>query len=278
MIEKKINQAIRLLQAYNRWKPLTLAYSGGKDSDTILHLCKLAHVPVTAVHNCTTIDPPGTLRHCEQNHVIIQRPKYTFFHLVEKKGLPSLTRRFCCEYLKEQYIADLLILGVRKDESIKRNQRYTEPAACRIYTKSKSTEQVLPILYWDIEDIKLFHDMENLHFHELYYENNVLIPTRRLGCIGCPLQGDRGKKDFINYPKFLRRLAIAYSHYVSTHKCMEGVYEDILWNIMYSNHKDHNYQQTFHGLFAPPSAKEMLESIFNIELPDIETPRKIAVQ
>ena len=81
-LERKINQAMRLIQAYNKWKPLTLAYSGGKDSDTILHLCKLAHVPITVVHNVTTIDPPGNISHCEKAGAILQRPQYTFFQLI----------------------------------------------------------------------------------------------------------------------------------------------------------------------------------------------------
>lgn len=60
---RKIDQAIRLLRSYARTANYDLAYSGGKDSDVILRLAKLAHIDCEIVHNCTTIDPPGTIRH-----------------------------------------------------------------------------------------------------------------------------------------------------------------------------------------------------------------------
>ena len=266
-LEKKINQAIRLIQAYNRWKPLTLAYSGGKDSDTILQICKLAHVPVTIVHNCTTIDPPGTLAHCLDHGAIISRPSATFFQLVQKKGLPSMFRRFCCSELKERFIGTPLILGIRSCESIKRQKRYIEPTACRIYSSKCSSEQVLPIVTWTNEDVKLFHDMENLHFHPLYYDHGQLNINRRLGCIGCPLQSDRGVSDYIKYPQFLKLLAISYSQYVKNHKAVESVYHDIVWQLFYSNHGDKKYQQTYHGLFDAPDPRLFLQNYFKIELP-----------
>ena len=264
---RKIDQAIRLLQSYSRIANYTLAYSGGKDSDVILRLAKLAHIDCEIVHNCTTIDPPGTIRHCEKAGAKIIRPRYTFFQLVSRRGLPSMWRRFCCKELKEKYIAPYLILGIRAEESDKRKKRYTEPTACRIYSKTKTTEQVLPILNWTTHDIEIFAQMENLQFHPLYYVNGKFDPTKRLGCIGCPLQGDRGISDYKQYPKFLRQLVKSYTQYVNTHKAVEGIYHDIVWQLLYSNQGDTKYKQTYHGLFAPPSPKDFLQSYFNIELP-----------
>lgn len=264
---RKIDQSIKLIKAYNKWKPLTLAYSGGKDSDVVRHLCKLAKVPITIVHNSTSIDYPGTLAYVQRNEAIIQRPKMTFFQLVAKKGLPSMFRRFCCSYLKEQYIARTLLLGVRADESVKRAARYIEPTACRIFTKKVSSEQVLPIIHWNNADLIAFHDNENLHFHPHYYVNGRFDVTRRVGCVGCPLQGDRGKADYIEYPKFLRQLCKSYAAYVETHKAVESVYHDIVWQLFYSNHHDKQYQQTYYGLFDAPNPKSFLEEYFNIELP-----------
>ena len=78
---RKIDQAIRLLRSYARTANYALAYSGGKDSDVILRLAKLAHIDCEIVHNCTTIDPPGTISHCERAGAKIVRPHYTFFQM-----------------------------------------------------------------------------------------------------------------------------------------------------------------------------------------------------
>ena len=264
--DRRIDQSIKLIKAYNRWKPLTLAYSGGKDSDCVRQLCKLAQVPVTLVHNCTTIDYPYTLKHCAEAGAIIQRPKTTFYQLVEKKGLPSMFRRFCCDKLKEMYIADTLLLGVRKDESVKRDKRYTEPTACRIFSKTKHCEQVLPLVMWTNNDLQNFVEQESLQLHPHYYVNGRLDITRRVGCIGCPLQGDRGRADYLEFPRFLRLLVKAYAKYVSTHKAVNGVYEDVVWQLFYSNHKEKQYQQTFHGIMQAPDPKEFLEDYFHVDL------------
>lgn len=61
-MENKIQQAIRLIQsAAKRHGVLEVAYSGGKDSDVILELVKMADVPYRAIYKNTTIDPPGRL-------------------------------------------------------------------------------------------------------------------------------------------------------------------------------------------------------------------------
>lgn len=265
--DKKLKQSIRLIQAYNKWKPLTLAYSGGKDSDVVRELCALAHVPVTIVYNSTTIDPPFTLPYVISRGAVVQRPKKTFFELVAEHGLPSMFRRFCCSYLKEQYIGDCVLLGIRGHESVKRAARYKEPAQCRLFSKSCRSELVLPIVHWENSDIVTFHDTFNLKFHPLYYDGGKFDVTRRLGCIGCPLRGDRGVSDYLKYPKFLRQLCRAYSKYVDNHKPVISVYHDVVWQLFYSNHGDNKFQQTYFGLFTPPSPKQFLEDYFHIELP-----------
>lgn len=268
-VETRINQSIRLLKAYNRFCNLTLAYSGGKDSDVCLRLCKLAHIKVDLVYCNTTIDPPYTINRNKAMGAFILQPKYNFYQLVAKKGLPSMFRRFCCKELKEKYVGDHVILGIRKAESFKRSIRYQEPDACRIYSKSKSTEQILPLLYFTDSNIRDFIELENLPLHPLYYDEFGKVDCKkRLGCIGCPLQADRGKADYLKYPKALRQLAINYKKYVDTHKYVEGIYEDIVWNLFYSNHKDNNYRQTYHGIFKPPSARQFLSDYFKIELPN----------
>ena len=266
-IDKKIDRALRLIISYAKYHNLALAYSGGKDSDVILRLAQLAHIKCDVVHNSTTIDPPGNLSYCAAHGATIVRPEYTFFQLVARKGLPSMFRRFYCSYLKERYIAPYLILGIRREESVKRTALYQEPTSCFRHTKKKTSEHIMPILDWTIENIMQFHNMENLTFNPHYYENGTFNPECRLGCIGCPLKGDRGRSDYMKYPKFLRQLARAYGIYVDNHEAVTSVYHDIVWQLFYSNHGDTRYQQTYDGLFGAPNPKEFLEDYFKIQLP-----------
>ncbi len=44
-------------------KPLVITYSGGKDSDVLLHLAEKSGIPFEALHSLTTADAPETVRH-----------------------------------------------------------------------------------------------------------------------------------------------------------------------------------------------------------------------
>lgn len=118
-------QAIDILQTFTGNEPYQLGYSGGKDSDVILHLAKKAGVPFVAVHNLTTVDAPETVRYVKsKSEVLIEYPKMTMWQLIVKHKTPPTRRfRYCCEELKERSgVGKKLITGVRKAESIKRAQ------------------------------------------------------------------------------------------------------------------------------------------------------------
>ena len=149
-LEKKINQAIRLLQSIPTDKgDIELSYSGEKDSDVILKLSQLAGIKVRVIYKSTSIDPPGTISHATKNGAEIIRPKKTFFQLVEQKGLPSRFVRFCCSELKEYKVCDTAIQGIRRSESRARNDRYQEPQICRIYNKNKNQRVSVFCPYWN---------------------------------------------------------------------------------------------------------------------------------
>lgn len=44
-------------------QPLVITYSGGKDSDVLLHLAGKSGIPYEALHSLTTADAPETVRH-----------------------------------------------------------------------------------------------------------------------------------------------------------------------------------------------------------------------
>lgn len=173
-LQKKIDRAIRLLQGIQNGYDgeIEVAYSGGKDSDVILQLAKEAGIRYRTIYRNTTIDPPGTIAHVERIGAEILRPKETFFQLVAKKGFPNRFSRFCCEKLKEYKVMDKCIMGVRKSESSKRNERYNEPTECRFYgrkTEANHVEAIYPILDWTDNDVLAFVEDRHLTLAPVHY-------------------------------------------------------------------------------------------------------------
>lgn len=249
--KEKVEKAIKFIKSVNSMHSFALAYSGGKDSVVLDYFVKEAKIKVDKFHNCTTIDPEGTLSFCAKNGAKIIRNKYSFLDLVEKKGFPTMFRRFCCSELKEKYYADYLFMGIRKAESNKRNKCYSELEDIRYYSKKKFSNAFYPLLYMTDEDIENIVNEHSLECHPLYYdhEGNFCV-KRRLGCIGCPLQGDRGKSDFLSYPKLLLQIL---RRGVLYHQRMGRTPKDaalnMVYNLWYSNNKFKKFDQTYNGLF-----------------------------
>ena len=197
-LEKKVRQSVSLIQKAVGDKVVEVAYSGGKDSDVILEITKMAGVKYRAIYKNTTIDPVGTVKHCKEKGCEIVRPKngITFFKLVEQIGFPKRNRRFCCKHLKEYKILDMAIIGVRKSESRKRAERYKEPIECRLYgSKKKHVQAIYPILEWSDENVAEFIKERGIKCHPLYYdEQGNFHVERRLGCVGCPLMSKKKRK------------------------------------------------------------------------------------
>lgn len=71
--KRKEKQAIALLKSVCKNDLCELAYSGGKDSDVLLFLCKKAKIKFKPCYKCTTIDPKGTIKHAKENGAIIKK-------------------------------------------------------------------------------------------------------------------------------------------------------------------------------------------------------------
>lgn len=272
--DKKVKFAIKLLQSIPQEGDIEIAVSGGKDSDVILQLAKEAGIPFRAIHKCTTIDPPGTLKHVKDLGCEIIYPKKTFFELVRQKGLPTRRARFCCEHLKEYKILDRCVLGIRRSESTARAERYKEPEVCRVYSKKVKVKQYLPILYWTDEDVETYIKDRGVKCHPLYYdeEGNFHV-ERRLGCIGCPLKSDNGISDFKKYPKFLKLLIANAQRWLDTHpqvKCHKKIgdaYNLVYHDLFCSSYE--SYKRAIGGELFPElklDCKQFLEDYFKIDL------------
>lgn len=276
-LQKKVDAAIKLLQSISNaygGKEIEVAYSGGKDSDVILELTKMAGIPYRAIYKNTTIDPPGTIKHVKEMGAEIRQPKKTFFQLIRENGLPSRFSRFCCQYLKEYKIMDKSIMGIRSDESQARKKRYLEPTECRFYgSKKEHVEAIYPILNWSLEDVKEFVEERHLKLAPYYYrEDGSIDYTRRLGCMGCPMAYIKNRREvFKQYPNLLRQYVRNLRMYRSDHPDVKVVkvyfndeYEQMYRELFCITQEEFNNKRD--GLFGRPDFKAFLEDYFKVKL------------
>lgn len=182
-LDRKIDAAIKLLQSIPIDEgTIEVCYSGGKDSDVILELAKMAGINYRAIYKNTTIDPRGTIQHVREMGVEVVQPKENFLNLVRRIGMPSRFSRFCCKILKEYPILPRAVLGIRRDESRKRAERYKEPEQCRTYSGGVKVKQYLPILEWTNDDVKEFIEQRKIKCAPVYYDKDGNFDVnRRLG-------------------------------------------------------------------------------------------------
>lgn len=104
-----------------------LAFSGGKDSQALMHMAQLAGVKYTAHFSPSTIDPPENLKFIRKHYPEVQFTKVTesiYSVFQRRKCLPSMKIRWCCKDFKEHHGAGrVTLVGVRNSESARRANR-----------------------------------------------------------------------------------------------------------------------------------------------------------
>ena len=277
-LQKKVDFAIKLLQSIPTDEgPFELSYSSGKDSDVILELAKMAGIPYRAIYKNTSIDPAGTIAHAKEMGAEVINPKKTFFQIVSERGYPSRYARFCCSVLKEYKVCDRAIQGIRRSESRKRAERYKEPEVCRVYSAKEKARIYLPILEWSDEDVAEFIKERNIKCHPLYYRGGGQFDvTKRLGCMGCPLQSRKKRiQEFKENPKLLKAWIRAGQKYFVSDKYQKGKsyfkFKDAFEPMGYQLYCDNieQFKEKTYGLFGEFDWKEFLQKEFNIDMSDI---------
>ena len=214
-------------------QPLVITYSGGKDSDVLLHLAGKAGIQYEVLHSLTTADAPETVWHVRDTfrrlemagvkctidtHRTSDGGNVTMWNLIPRKLMPP-TRlvRYCCAELKEgggkgRWIAT----GVRWAESQKRKSRGVMEALHRDKSKQltlmndndvsrmlmekcqlKGTRTINPIIDWTESDVLDYASSEKICMNPLYE-----CGWKRVGCIGCPLKKKKKRyAEFARYPK-----------------------------------------------------------------------------
>ena len=275
-LEKKVERAIRLLQSIPQDGDIEVSYSGGKDSDVILELAKMAGIPYRAIYKSTTIDPKGTIAHAREMGAEVIRPKKTFFQLISEHGFPSRFQRFCCSALKEYKIYDRAIQGIRRSESRKRAENYKEPEMCRVYSAKEKVKVYLPILEWTDQDVEEFIKERNIKCHPLYYRGGQFDVTKRLGCIGCPLQSRKKRiQEFKDNPKMLKAWIRAGQKRYTSEKYQNGKAKhkfkdafEVMGYMLYCDNIE-DFKEKTYTLFGEFDWKEFLQNEFKIDMSDI---------
>lgn len=214
-------------------KPLVITYSGGKDSDVMLHLTEKSGIPFEALHSLTTADAPETVRHVYDTfrrleekgvkctvdkHVQPDGSRVTMWNLIPRKLMPP-TRlvRYCCAVLKEgggkgRFIAT----GVRWAESTARRKNRggwevlhsnrqkslilandnEEDRRLFETCQMKGKRVVNPIIDWKDDDVLDYAAVEKIPMNPLYCEG-----FHRVGCVGCPMASKARAMEFTRYPR-----------------------------------------------------------------------------
>lgn len=237
-------------------QPLVITYSGGKDSDVLLHLAGAAGIPYEVLHSLTTADAPETVWHVRDTfrrlesagvkctidtHRTPDGGNVTMWNLIPRKLMPP-TRlvRYCCAALKEtsgrgRWIAT----GVRWAESSKRKARGIMETIHRDKAKRiilmddndesrlmvencqlKGTRTVNPIIDWADSDVWGYCAAEKIETNPLY-----ACDWKRVGCIGCPMAGKQRYVEFKQYPKVKAAYIRAFDRMLANRRArgkMEG--------------------------------------------------------
>lgn len=226
-------------------EPYYLAYSGGKDSDVIKSLAKLADVKHEAVHNLTSVDAPETVNYIKsQKDVRIDMYEKSMWRLIEEQLMPpTRIMRYCCSELKERGgKGRLVVTGVRWAESGKRAEsadlikiigkpkttikeaeksgidyRVTRQGGVVLNNDNSSSRKFVEMCYTNRKTmLNPIIDWEDGNVWEFlsYYriESNPLYQCgfNRIGCIGCPMASKHRYIEFARYPKYRENYVRAF--------------------------------------------------------------------
>lgn len=126
--------AIDRLRAFEPPEGYYVAFSGGKDSQCVYHLCKLAGVKFDAHYAVTSVDPPELVQFIRKQYPDVMWERQhdkdgkpiTMWSLIADHTLPPTRKvRYCCESLKESGgKGRIVVTGVRWAESANRKQTH----------------------------------------------------------------------------------------------------------------------------------------------------------
>lgn len=170
-----MKKAEKLALAYDKTAGFYLAFSGGKDSQCLYHVAKLAGVRFKSHMNLTSVDPPEVIKFVKHQYPDCEliKPKISIYNLAVKKSLlPYRYARWCCkEYKESAGSGKVVLIGIRHAESINRSKRNEVEISNRKFSGN-------------LDELDNFRTEKNKHCDG---NNNVTIVNadgeRALGCI-----------------------------------------------------------------------------------------------
>jgi len=211
------NKSIFIIrEAYYRFKDIAMLWSVGKDSSTLLWLCRKAffgRIPFPVIHIDTTMKFPEMYRFRDEyagkwglDLIVGKNEEQVAAGMGPDKG----SKLDCCNELKtnalKQIIAErgfkALLLGIRRDEhGIRAKERVFSPRddnfkwdyenqPAELWDQYKSTAEednhfrVHPILHMTELDIWQYIKRENIPVNELYFSREGKR-FRSIGCAPC---------------------------------------------------------------------------------------------
>ena len=122
-----LQKSERLAQVYDPEDHFFLSFSGGKDSQCLYHVAKLAGVKFKAHMSLTSVDPPEVIRFVRKHYPDVEliKPKRSIFQsAIDRKILPTMRVRWCCaEYKEATGAGKVTLIGIRHAESSRRAGR-----------------------------------------------------------------------------------------------------------------------------------------------------------
>ena len=187
-------------------------FSGGKDSQCLYHLVKMAGVRHKTHMNLTSVDPPEVIRFVKAQYpgVELIKPRMSIYKMAKEKHIvPTRRFRWCCaEYKDNGGAGKVTLIGIRKEESTRRAKREEVSSQIKGKRNEETFDQwsehkehmvtcvggkdkilISPIIYWTECDVWEFLNVNGIPHCELYDEGYT-----RIGCILCPMSSPRQKR------------------------------------------------------------------------------------
>lgn len=239
-------------------KPMVIKYSGGKDSDVLLHLARRANIPIEVSHSLTTVDAPETVWHVRDvfraleldgipasiRYATYKGQRTTMWSEIVRRGVPpTRLMRYCCSVFKESSGKGRMIAtGVRWQESSARAKRAAYEALAprkedrilvndndesrRLYEdcRLKGTRVTNPLIDWTDADVWQYIHDNHICTNPLYG-----MGYTRVGCVGCPMAGYIHRVNaFVRWPKYRQAYLHAFERMLDVRRA-KGLQTD-LWH------------------------------------------------